>query len=235
MAAPLADPWLSVIIPARNEAAVIERLLRPLQPWRARGVELILVDGGSGDGTGDLAAPLVDRVLHSAPGRARQMNAGAEAASAPMLWFLHADSSPRDDQLRTLLRWGDGGWGRFDVRLSGSPPLFRLIGAFINLRSRLTGMATGDQGIFVSRDLFQGVGGFPGQPLMEDLALSARLKRQAGRPCCLRPPLVTDSRRWEQQGAWRTIWLMWRLRWRYWRGESPDRLHAIYYRGDGHD
>lgn len=234
MAAPLADaPWVSVIIPALNEAAVIDRLLAPLQPWRQRGVEVILVDGGSHDGTADLASSSVNRMLLSEPGRARQMNAGARSARAPLLWFLHADTELDDRHLRALQRYRHADWGRFDVRLRGRRWLFRLIGLLISLRSRITGIATGDQGLFVSRACFDAVGGFPEQPLMEDVELSARLKARAGRPCCLRPPLTTDSRRWERAGPWRTVWLMWRLRWDYWRGVDPVRLHARYYRSEG--
>lgn len=225
------SPRLSIIIPALNEASGICELLVPLQPWRRHGLEIILVDGGSTDGTPERAVALVDRLERTPPGRARQMNAGARLAGGDRLWFLHADSSPEAGHLWGLLSLKSPGWGRFDLRLSGRRPLFRLIGALVTLRSRLTGIATGDQGIFVSRALFFRVGGFPDQLLMEDVALSARLRGEHGRPLCLRPALTTDSRRWQRRGAWRTILLMWRLRWLYWRGADPRRLHEIYYRG----
>jgi rSAM/selenodomain-associated transferase 2 len=176
--------------------------------------------------------PLCERVLHSAPGRARQMNAGAEAATGEVLWFLHADTGvPVDSDaiVQHALR-GDAAWGRFDVRLSGRKPLLRIVAWLMNLRSRFTGIATGDQGIFVKRAVFAAVGGFPDIPLMEDIALSRTLK-QCAPPVCLRARLVTSSRRWESRGILRTIFLMWRLRFAYWRGVSPERLAAYYEQG----
>lgn len=222
---------VSIIIPVLNEASRIGGTLAALMPLRLRGGhEVIVVDGGSDDGTAELAKNGSDRVIHSEPGRASQMNAGAAEASGHILVFLHADTRlPQDalDQLTAFSRshWD---WGRFDVRLSGNRPLFRLIGFMINLRSRLTGICTGDQAQFVRRALFEKLGGFPKIPLMEDVALSKRLKRHS-RPCCIRSPVTTDSRRWEKHGPWRTIWLMWRLRWDYWRGVTPDVLVRRYY------
>jgi len=221
---------ISVVIPARNEAGHIAATLAPLQPLRQRGHELIVVDGGSTDSTVVQAQPLADAVLSSAPGRARQMNAGAQAARGTVLWFLHADTLAPPDADRLLLAALEdkhAAWGRFDVRLSGRQPLLRVVERQMNLRSCLSGIATGDQGIFVRRAAFDAVGGFPDQPLMEDIALSTRLK-QIGKPVCLRPPLVTSSRRWESRGILRTILLMWRLRLLYALGADPARLARLY-------
>ncbi len=221
---------VSVIIPVLNEANLIGVTLDALMPLRRHGHDVIVVDGGSDDGTAELAKNGSDRVIHSAPGRARQMNAGAAQAAGNVLVFLHADTRLPEDALDHLIAFSRShwDWGRFDVRLSGTRPIFRLIGFMINLRSRLTGICTGDQAQFVRRALFEQLGGFPEIPLMEDVALSKRLK-QHGRPCCIRSPVTTDSRRWEKHGPWRTIWLMWRLRWDYWRGVTPEVLVRRYY------
>lgn len=223
-------PWLSIVIPVLDEAQRLPGLLISLQGWRQRGVEVLVVDGGSSDHSQALAAPLVDQLLVTAPGRATQMNAAAAEAGAPLLWFLHADSLIDDRHLQALARLPGGRlWGRFDVRLSGSGPGLAVVARAMNLRSRLTGIATGDQGIFVSGELFRQVGGYPQQPLMEDIALSAALRSRV-RPRCLTPPMVADSRRWRERGVFRTIVQMWWLRFRYWRGEDPARLHREYYR-----
>jgi rSAM/selenodomain-associated transferase 2 len=216
---------LSVIVPVLAEAAGIAANLRALAPLRAQGHELIVVDGGSRDGTAELAAPLCDRVLASSPGRARQMNAGAAAASGEVLLFLHADTQlpPRADELIARALGRGARWGRFDVRIIGRSRWFPLIAAAMNLRSRLTGIATGDQALFVEAALFRQLGGYAELPLMEDIELSRRL-RAVGRPACLRKPALTSGRRWDQHGVWRTVWLMWQLRWRYWRGEAPEAL-----------
>jgi rSAM/selenodomain-associated transferase 2 len=221
---------LSVVIPALNEAEQIAATLAPLQRLRAEGHEIIVVDGGSTDGTPALAAPLADRVLHAERGRARQMNAGARAAGGDVLLFLHADTRLPDDADRLILEGlaGSGrGWGRFDVRLSGRHPLLVITGPLFSLRSRISGVATGDQAIFVRRDWFERAGGYPDIPLMEDLALSRALKRR-GRPLCLWRRVVTSSRRWEQKGIVRTILLMWRLRLAYYLGADPAELARRY-------
>ncbi|MCW8829760.1 MAG: TIGR04283 family arsenosugar biosynthesis glycosyltransferase [Gammaproteobacteria bacterium] len=223
------NPRLSIIIPALNEARHIRETLLALQPLRRRGHEVIVVDGGSHDETASLARPLADVVLASPPGRAVQMAAGAEHASHTVLWFLHADTlvPPQADRaIVDALQRSE--WGRFDIVLSGHHPMLRVVERLINLRSRLSGIATGDQGIFVTRELFQHIGGMPQQPLMEDVALSRRLKR-IGRPACLSQRLLTSSRRWEQHGIVRTILLMWWLRAAYAAGVSPQRL-ARWYR-----
>ena len=227
---PAALARISIIIPALNEAAGIAETLRALQPLRARGHEVIVADGGSTDGTMEIARPLADRVIASERGRALQQNAGAGAAAGGILLFLHADTRLPPDAGRRII---DGlaaagrGWGRFDVRLSGRHPLLRVVERMMNLRSRATGIATGDQAIFVRRDWFRRAGGFPNIPLMEDVALSAALRRM-GPPLCLRERVVTSSRRWEERGVLRTILLMWRLRAEYALGADPARLAERY-------
>ncbi|WP_339845828.1 glycosyltransferase family 2 protein [uncultured Halopseudomonas sp.] len=305
-------PWLSVVVPVRNEAAGIVQVLEPLQGLRGE-IEIIVADGGSEDGTVGLAGPLADQVIGSAPGRALQMNAGAALASGEVLLFLHADtrlpegflgmiravmpeslpvtsvpssvipnystaipisspvipiSSPvipanagihtdpqttpshkqessaqPDPSMDPRVREDDvkGGpdsrahtncetaqWGRFDVCLSPSSPALNVVAWMMNQRSRLTGICTGDQAIFVRRDLLNQVGGYADIPLMEDIDLSKRLKRFSP-PACIRTPLSTSSRRWQQNGVIRTILLMWSLRLQYWAGVSPVRLAEKYY------
>lgn len=222
-------PALSIVMPALNEAVGIEITLQALQELRRRGIELLLADGGSTDGTVDLAAPWVDAVVAGPPGRALQMNAGAAYARANVLLFLHADTRlpPMADVQVLKAVAGGARWGRFDVHIEGRPWILRVVAMLMNQRSRLSGIATGDQGIFVTRDAFDAVGGFPVQPLMEDIEMSRRLKR-LGKPACLRTKVVTSGRRWEQRGVWRTILLMWRLRWKYWRGESIANLVETY-------
>lgn len=224
-----ATPWLSVIVPARNESARIADTLAPLQAWRGRGVEVILVDGESSDGTPEAAAQRVDRLLRSAPGRAHQMNQGMAQASAPQLWFLHADTRVDERHLRAL-QDPPRPWGHFRVRLSGRHPLFRVIATLMNVRSRVTGISTGDQSLFGYAMALRAEGGFPEQPLMEDVALTARLRQRIGPPAQLGPAVVTDSRRWEMRGPWRTMMQMWWLRWRYWRGDDPAALQRQYER-----
>jgi rSAM/selenodomain-associated transferase 2 len=221
---------MSIIMPVLNEADGIDAALDALQPLRLAGVEVIVVDGGSSDGTVDRMGRRADAVLRSAPGRALQQNAGAAAARGEVLLFLHADTRLPPDAVEQVLDGMSGsgrGWGRFDVRLTGRALPFRFIERLISLRSRLTGIATGDQAIFVRRDRFEQVGGFPPLPLMEDLALSRRL-RAGGRPLSLRAAVTTSSRRWETRGIWRTILLMWRLRLEFWLGGDPARLAARY-------
>jgi rSAM/selenodomain-associated transferase 2 len=222
---------LSVIVPVLNESRIIAATLARLQYLRSRGHELIVVDGGSDDATFELACALADRVLCTPRGRARQMNAGAEAASGDILLFLHADTQlpgDADEVLRAELS-GDSGWGRFDVRLSGDHWLFRVIEWLMNRRSRLTDIATGDQAIFVTRDLFRRAGGFPEIELMEDIAFCARLRRIA-KPLCLKQRVVTSSRRWEQAGIVRTTLKMWWLRLAYRLGVNPASLARWYDR-----
>ena len=222
---------ISVIIPALNEAATIADTLPALQPMRERGQQVFLVDGGSQDNTIALAEPLVDSVLCSTTGRASQMNTGAAAASGDLLWFIHADTlmTPDTDMLLTnLLYDSKKEWGRFDIRLSGDAAALRIIERMMNWRSRLSGIASGDQGIFIRRETFERIGGFADIPLMEDIEICKRLKRAAGRPLCLSRKLTTSSRRWESRGISRTVVLMWRLRLAYWLGANPVDLAHQY-------
>ena len=156
------------------------------------------------------------------------MNAGAAIAQGKWLLFLHADTQLPTSFLE-LLPAADAAsqWGRFDVRLSPSSPMLRVVAWMMNWRARLTGVCTGDQAIFVRRALFEQVGGYAPIPLMEDIELSKRL-RPHGRPLCLHERLTTSSRRWQQNGTLRTIVLMWWLRWRYWRGAPMEKLAQRY-------
>ena len=227
-------PLLSIVVPVLDEAQVLGDCLGALQPLRARGHELIVVDGGSGDGSAEIAVPLADRVLAAPRGRAVQMNEGARAARHDILLFLHADTRlpEHSDALvaEALARPGRE-WGRFDIRLSGRHFLLRVIERAINWRSALSGLATGDQAIFVHRGVFQDAGGYPPIPLMEDLALSQLLRRRS-RPCRLRAVALTSSRRWERDGVLRTVWLMWRLRAAWRLGADPQQLLEAYYGPD---
>jgi rSAM/selenodomain-associated transferase 2 len=221
---------LSIIMPVLDEAPLIAEALQPLAAYRRRGAEVLVVDGGSRDATIALAQPHADRVVSSPRGRAAQMNAGATIARGDVLLFLHADTRlPADADAIVLdgLERSGRSWGRFDVRITGRSPVLTVVAAAMNLRSRLTGIATGDQAMFVTRVAFQSVGGFPGIPLMEDVALSRALKRISP-PLCLRARAVTSGRRWEQRGIWRTIVLMWRLRLAYFLGGEPAILARRY-------
>lgn len=220
---------LSLVVPALNEAAGIAAALQALAPLRAGGHEVIVVDGGSSDSTAALAAPHADRVITSQRGRAVQMNAGAALAQGDWLLFLHADTRLPPAAEAALQRAARQGacWGRFDVLIDGRSAWLPLIATLMNLRSRLAAIATGDQAIFVETALFRRLGGYAALPLMEDIELSRRL-RAVARPACLRERVLTSGRRWESRGVWRTVWLMWRLRWRYWRGTPADELARAY-------
>jgi rSAM/selenodomain-associated transferase 2 len=223
-------PRLSVIVPVLNEGGIIRSLLESLQPLRAAGHEVVVVDGGSTDETLARVDGLADQVLTTSPGRAAQMNTGARSSSGDILWFLHADSvfPPGAAQaIGDCLRGGDRVWGRFDVRLSGRRVLLRVVERAMNWRSRLTGIATGDQGIFVRRSAFFLAGGFPTVPLMEDIALSRRLRRMSP-PAALPGPILTSARRWERRGPVKTVLLMWRLRLAFALGADPAKLARLY-------
>ena len=221
---------LSIIIPVLNEEPGIVAALEALSSPRSRGAEVIVVDGGSADRTVALARPMCDRLIVAPRGRAAQMNAGAAAAHGNILLFLHADTAlpPEADRLvAEALAHSGRAWGRFDVRISGRHPLFPLIAAMMNLRSRVTGIATGDQAIFVDKTAFAAVGGYPDIDLMEDIVLSRRLKR-VSRPLSLAARALTSARRWEKHGVVRTILTMWRLRLAFFFGAAPDKLAARY-------
>lgn len=221
---------LSIVIPVLDEAAGIVASLESLAPLRARGAEVIVVDGGSADATAALAGPLADRVEASPRGRALQMNAGARVASGDTLLFLHADTRlpPEADRLVLEGLAASGrAWGRFDVAIDGPGPLLALVGAFMNLRSRLTGIATGDQALFMRAAAFERAGRYPAIPLMEDVAMSKALKRLSP-PLCLTARARTSGRRWQRHGTVRTIVLMWRLRLAYFLGADPARLARRY-------
>lgn len=225
---------LSIIIPVLNEAAHISAALVTLQPLRERGAEVIAVDGGSSDDTVTLAQKLCDHVVTAPRGRATQQNAGARVATGDTLLFLHSDTRLPDNVdalVEAALTDQKSAWGRFDVKLgiAGEPPhaMFTIIAALMNLRSRITGVATGDQCIFVRKAVFDAVGGFPQIALMEDIALS-KLLRRVSAPACLSERVSTSTRRWQTRGVWRTVTLMWALRFGYWLGVSPARLAAWY-------
>jgi rSAM/selenodomain-associated transferase 2 len=226
----MSDDRLSIIVPVINEEAGIAAALQALVPLRARGAEVIVVDGGSADRTAALAEPLCDRLIVAPRGRAAQMNAGAGAAHGDVLLFLHADTQLPADADRLIvagLAQAGRGWGRFDVRIAGQHPLLPLIAVLMNLRSRLTGIATGDQAIFVDKAAFAAVGGYPEIALMEDIVLSRRLKRRS-RPLCLAARALTSGRRWEKHGVVRTVLTMWRLRLAFFFGAAPEKLAARY-------
>jgi rSAM/selenodomain-associated transferase 2 len=225
-------PSLSLVIPVLDEAGRLPVLLARLEPLRDRA-EVIVVDGGSADGTADVArAARWVRVLAAPAGRARQMNAGAAAAAGDVLLFLHADTIlPRSalEDIRGALADPRVVGGRFDVRLDGRRPIYRVVETLMNLRSRWTGIWTGDQAIFVRRTAFERLGGYPDIPLMEDVEFTRRLKR-AGPGACLQPRVIVSPRKWEREGPVRTILLMWSLRLLYGLGVAPARLHRWYYR-----
>lgn len=239
-------PRLSIIVPLLNEAGQLPSLLRHLRVWEKRGCEVILVDGGSTDGSLPSVRASGLKVLSAPRGRARQMNAGAAAAMGDILLFLHADTrlchstdhganqsadhgadQSADTLIQGALAKEDHCWGRFDVHIDGNHWMLPLIGWLMNQRSRLTGLATGDQCLFVTAKTFRLVQGFPDQPLMEDIELCRRLRRISP-PACLRQKVTTSGRRWLDRGVWSTIWLMWRLRWAYWRGTPAEQLLEHY-------
>lgn len=225
---------LSIIIPVLNEAGGLPGLLDHLAPLRACGAEVIVVDGGSGDGSQQIALRAGAQVICTERGRARQMNAGASTAHGEVLLFLHADTmlplcagQAIETAIRRSARADEVAWGHFAVRIDGRAFMLRVVARLMNWRSRFTGIATGDQAMFMTRRAFEAVGGFPDQPLMEDIEMSKRLLARS-RPICLMDRVVTSGRRWEVNGVWRTIWLMWRLRWHYWRGVPASELARSY-------
>lgn len=222
-------PALCIVVPVLNEGSDLAARLAQLEPLRRRGAHLVVVDGGSEDDSLAIARAHADLAFVAPRGRSAQMNAGAAACPADTLLFVHADTRLPADADALVARALDGpcGWGRFDVRIDSRRAALRLVERMMNLRSRLTGIATGDQCLFVRHELFRGVGGFPDIPLMEDIALSRRLL-QHGRPACLREQVITSARRWERDGVWRTVLLMWRLRAAYFFGADPAQLALRY-------
>ena len=222
---------LSIIIPTLNEESGISACLAALQPLREH-VEIIIADGGSRDNTRALAAPLADQLINASLGRARQMNAGAAHARSDILLFLHADTLLPQQALHSISRGIAEGfhWGRFDIHLKGHSPLFKVIAQMMNWRSRLTGISTGDQGLFVTRKAFNTIGCYPEIALMEDIAICSRLK-EIGPPYCIREKVISSGRRWEQFGIIKTILLMWWLRLRYFFGSNAEALALLYSRG----
>lgn len=221
---------LSIIVPMLNEAAQLPELFAHLLPFQRTGCEIIFADGCSADGSAKLAEVAGFKVVKADRGRARQMNSGAEHANGDVLLFLHADTRlPKGAlcHITQALVQGDHCWGRFDVCIHGKPFMLRIVGHMMNLRSRLTGIATGDQAMFVRRSVFEQLHGFPDQPLMEDVELCKRLKVLA-RPVCITHCVSTSGRRWEARGVWHTILLMWRLRFAYWWGTDASELARLY-------
>ncbi len=222
---------LTIVIPALNEATNLERLL-PALLGMSPEPEIVVADGGSGDATLEVVGRFPRVKLIVAPrGRARQMNAGARLGTGDVLLFLHADTvlpPGVHEAIASALRTPDVVGGRFDVRFDSGRPALRLVAAMMNLRSRASGIATGDQAIFVRRRIFEALGGYPDIPLMEDVEFSRRVKRQ-GRVACLRLRVTTSARKWQQEGVFRTILLMWTLRLLYCAGAHPARLHRWYY------
>ncbi|WP_444886919.1 TIGR04283 family arsenosugar biosynthesis glycosyltransferase [Microbulbifer sp. JMSA008] len=220
----------SVIVPLLNEREQLPNLVAQLRELVAySSCEIILVDGGSSDGSAEIAAAAGLRVIQSQRGRALQMNAGASVACGSWLLFLHADTRLPQGALSAIASASVRGaqWGRFNIRISGDSLWFPLISTMVNWRSRLSGIATGDQVIFIRRSLFNEVGGYARQPLMEDIELSRQLLKIA-RPHCLRQRVTTSGRRWQKFGIWRTVLLMWRLRFDYWRGVPAECLAKRY-------
>ncbi len=220
---------LSIIIPVLNESTQIESCLHELQLLRQHGHEVIVVDGGSHDNTISLATPLCDRVIQSKKSRAIQMNSGAAVATGHCFLFLHADTSlpSGTSDLFMKIKNIENRWGRFDIKLSGDHFLFRIIEQCMNIRSRLTSIATGDQVIFVGKELFTEINGFPIVALMEDIAVS-RLLLKRSKPICFKEKVLSSSRRWEQNGIIKTILKMWVLRVLYFFNFDTNRLAKLY-------
>lgn len=220
---------ISIIVPVLNEESSLSKTLMQLQPLRHSGHEVVIVDGGSVDNSLVIAQNAADTVIVSKKGRALQMNNGAAVANGDIFLFLHADTVLPDKTEHLILSYVDHDdlWGRFDIRLSSNKLIFRVIESLINFRSRLTGIATGDQAIFIDKKLFNKIGGFPEIALMEDIALSKMLK-DISAPVCLKQKVITSSRRWENRGVFATVLLMWKLRLYYFFGASPEKLSRLY-------
>ena len=224
-----AEPRVSVVIPALNDAPHLARLLADLRTGPQ--LELVVVDGGSDDDTFAVAEAQADVAVRARRGRAEQLRVGVAKAKHPWLWLLHADTRtppPLASAFAAHLP-ASPGWGWCDVRLDGGGWPLRVIETAMNWRSALTSVTTGDQGIFAHRSLLAAVGGIPRQSLMEDVELCRRLRRLAA-PRRFRQAITTSSRRWERDGVARTVVLMWALRLRYFLGADPEALAKRYYR-----
>lgn len=238
---------VSIIIPILNEEDNLPRLFENVAKLKLMPQQVILVDGGSVDNSVGMAQSFIEKVeldnhslidwqmVQSTAGRAIQMNTGAALATGKVLLFLHADTQLPVTAINDIflaMQKADNNykWGRFDVQLDSREPMLRLVSQMMNWRSKLTGIATGDQAIFINKSLFEQIGGYPKQPLMEDIELCKLLKRIAKRPACLSSKVITSARRWQQHGTWRTILLMWHLRFDYWRGVSADNIKRRYYK-----
>lgn len=221
-------PRISIVIPVLNEGGQLVERLQALQSFRSQ-CQLLVVDGGSSDASATIAAPWVDLVMIGSRGRALQMNMGAGQAEAELLLFLHADTCLPHNAVSSIVEAINNGaqWGRFNVKFDNPQLIFKLIALMMNVRSKLTGIATGDQALFMTRTIFQQVGGFPEIALMEDIALSTQLKR-IGKPACLKAKVTTSARRWQQRGIIKTIVLMWRLRLCFYMGVEADQLAKFY-------
>ena len=221
---------ISIIIPTLNESDNLPITLKPLQTFRHSQIEIIVVDGGSGDNTMSTATKLADKVFSVNKGRARQMNAGAKQATGEALLFLHADTQLPDNAIPLIEQYAQPmQWGRFDVRLNSPHWLLIASGWLMNYRSCLTGIVTGDQGLFMHRALFEEIRGFPDIPLMEDIAISKKLKQYSW-PVCLKSRITVHTRYWEQQGVGRSILKMWWIRLAYFLGVPTEYLVKKYYR-----
>lgn len=223
---------IAIIVPVFNESLVLSKLINDLATLKQAAnpdFELVFVDGGSTDNTAALIQAAGLCVINSPKGRAWQMNTGATQTTGDVLLFLHADTQLPQNAIKTIAAClvGNICWGRFNVRIAGKPWMLAVVSHMMNWRSRLTGIATGDQAMFMTREVFQKIGGFPDQALMEDIEASRRLRRLS-RPACIGIPVITSGRRWEKRGVWKTIFLMWRLRWAYWRGQNPQKLAELY-------
>lgn len=221
---------ISIIVPMLNESSQLPELLAHLLGYKKAGCEVILVDGGSTDQSAEQAEAIGFTVVRSEKGRAIQMNAGAKSACGDILLFLHADTRLPENADQVIARAFEdenAQWGRFNITITGQAMMLKVVAWFMNLRSRLSSIVTGDQAIFIRRELFEKLGGFPVQALMEDIEFSKRLK-DISKPLALREKVLTSGRRWEQKGIWRTIFLMWSLRYAYWRGASAEALASKY-------
>ena len=225
-------PQLSIVIPVLDDAVHLQRLLRLLGKANTHAdlpLEILVIDGGSTDHSAAIALELGARVIRTEASRGVQLNAGYRAAQGTYLWLLHADSQPDAGALRWLCACRNVDWGRFDIRFDDGGPGMRLLAGMMNRRSRLTGICTGDQGIFVHRRLLEVIGGVPEQALMEDIELSRRLHALCRPTHPVLLTIQTSARRWQHNGWWRTVLAMWHFRFRYWRGESAETLAQDYY------